>query len=122
MFFTENVSSFPQGTIMAKLTEELWNILQELKEEEFKTFKWLLKQNDVLEGFSGIRPAQLEKADRQDTVDLIVQKYQDSGALRLTLTVLEKISRNDLVLCLQNISSLKGKLEEGKSTRTSKSC
>lgn len=92
---------------MAKLTEELWNILQELKEEEFKTFKWLLKQNDVLEGFSGIRPAQLEKADRQDTVDLIVQKYQDSGALRLTLTVLEKISRNDLVLCLQNISSLK---------------
>ncbi|XP_051247720.1 E3 ubiquitin-protein ligase TRIM21 [Dicentrarchus labrax] len=88
---------------MVKATE-LWNILQDLGEDEFKHFKWFLKQDDILEGCTGIPVARLEKAERQDTVDLMVQKYQGSGALKLTLKVLENIYRNDLVQRLQNSS------------------
>ncbi len=97
---------------MAKLKEELWNTLQELKEQEFKDFKWFLN-------LGGIPEARLEKAERQDTVDLMVQKYQGPGALKETLKVLEKISRNDLVQSLEkSCSRLKGKLREGKNINT----
>lgn len=89
---------------MAKLKEELWKTLMELKEEEFKDFKWFLEQDN----FPGIQRAQLEKAKRRDTVDLIVQTYQDSGAQKVTMKVLEKLNRNDLVQRLQN-SSLRPK-------------
>lgn len=96
---------------MAKLTEELWKTLNELTEDEFKNFKWFLKQDDVLKGFSGIAVARLERADRKDTVDLMVQKHQGPGALKVSLEVLKKISRNDLMQCLLNTSlRLKGKL------------
>ncbi|XP_037616255.1 zinc-binding protein A33-like [Sebastes umbrosus] len=82
---------------MAKLEEDLWKTLQDLKEEEFNKFKWFLK-------LDGIPVAQLEKANRQDTVDLMVQKHQDDGARKLTIKVLEKISRNDLVQLVQSFS------------------
>ncbi|XP_042258547.1 NACHT, LRR and PYD domains-containing protein 12-like isoform X2 [Thunnus maccoyii] len=87
---------------MAKLKEELFKILAKLKEEEFKDFKWFLEQDDILDGSKGIPVGQLEKAEKTRTVDLIVQKYQDPGALHVTMRVLEKISRNDLVQHLQN--------------------
>ncbi|XP_044199525.1 NACHT, LRR and PYD domains-containing protein 14-like [Thunnus albacares] len=90
---------------MAKLKEELFKILAKLKEDEFKDFKWFLEQDDILEGFKGIPVAQLEKAARRDTVDLMVQKYQDPGALQVTNEILEKINRNDLVQRSQNSSS-----------------
>ncbi|XP_042259205.1 NACHT, LRR and PYD domains-containing protein 14-like isoform X2 [Thunnus maccoyii] len=90
---------------MAKLKADLFKILAKLKEDEFKDFKWFLEQDDILEGFKGIPVAQLEKAARRDTVDLMVQKYQDPGALQVTMKILEMINRNDLVQCLQNSSS-----------------
>ncbi|KAI3366975.1 hypothetical protein L3Q82_009252 [Scortum barcoo] len=73
-------------------------------DNEFKKFKWFLK-HEILEGFSGIPQAHLEKAERQDTVDLMVQKYQGPGALKLSLKVLEEINRNDLVQRLLNFCS-----------------
>ncbi|XP_033471144.1 E3 ubiquitin-protein ligase TRIM39-like [Epinephelus lanceolatus] len=85
--------------------EDLWNTLQHLKGEEFKQFKWLLKQNDICKGFSAISEAKLEEADRQDVVDLMVQKYKLPGALEITMKILEKISRNDLVQRLSHTSS-----------------
>ncbi|XP_032360980.1 pyrin [Etheostoma spectabile] len=84
---------------------DLWNTLEDLTEEQFKHFKWFLKQDEVLDGFSGISVARLEKADRQDTVDLMVQNYQGPGALKVTLKVLENIKRNDLAQCLLQTSS-----------------
>ncbi|XP_042258998.1 NACHT, LRR and PYD domains-containing protein 12-like [Thunnus maccoyii] len=97
---------------MVKLKEELLNTLEDLKEDEFKKFKWFLELDDILEGFKHIPVAQLEKAGRRETVDLMVQKHQDHGALQLTMKVLEKISRKDLVQRLQN--SLSGpKAETG---------
>ena len=83
-------------------TLKLFEILEELIEDEFNNFKWILKHDDILEGFKGIPESQLEKAARRDTVDLMVQKHQDHGALQLTKKVLEKIGRNDLVQRLQN--------------------
>ncbi|KAM9334899.1 zinc-binding protein A33-like [Symphorus nematophorus] len=90
---------------MAKLAEELWHTLQDLEDGDFRHFKWFLKQDNIIKDSPGIPVARLEKAERQDTVDLMVQKYQGPGALKLTLIVLEKISRNDLVQRLQNSSS-----------------
>ncbi|XP_049423423.1 E3 ubiquitin-protein ligase TRIM21-like isoform X1 [Epinephelus fuscoguttatus] len=85
--------------------EDLWNTLLHLKGEEFKQFKWLLKQEDICKGFSAIFEAKLEEADRQDVVDLMVQKYKIPGALEITMKILEKISRNDLVQRLSHTSS-----------------
>ncbi|KAM6896139.1 uncharacterized protein PEZ65_021286 [Lycodopsis pacificus] len=87
-----------------KLKEELLKTLEDLREEEFDKFKWYLKQDGVLEGLSGIPVAQLEKATRHYTVDLMVQKYQGPGATKVTTKILEKIGRNDLVLRFQNFS------------------
>ncbi|XP_028426820.1 uncharacterized protein LOC114550330 [Perca flavescens] len=85
-------------------TLDLWNTLNDLTDDQFKQFKWFLKQDDILEGFSAIPVAQLEKADRQDTVDRMVEKYQGPGALEVTTKVLGNISRNDLVQRLKNFS------------------
>lgn len=72
---------------MTKLTEEFWKTLEKIREDDLKNFEWFLKQDDNLEGFSGIPEARLEKADRQDTADLMVQNYQGPGALKETLMV-----------------------------------
>uniref|UniRef100_A0A3B4UR75 Pyrin domain-containing protein n=1 Tax=Seriola dumerili TaxID=41447 RepID=A0A3B4UR75_SERDU len=86
-----------------------------LKDEQLKHFQWFLKQDGILEGFSAIPEARLQRADRQDTVDLMVQKYGCNEALGITIKILEKISRNDLVQHLSSISSgLKGKLRRVK--------
>ncbi|TDG96508.1 hypothetical protein EPR50_G00229320 [Perca flavescens] len=86
-------------------TLDLWNTLEELTDDQFKQFKWFLKQDDIPKGFSAIPVARLEGADRQDTVDLMVQKYQGPGALEVTMKILEEISRNDLAQCLLQTSS-----------------
>ncbi|KAE8281188.1 hypothetical protein D5F01_LYC20162 [Larimichthys crocea] len=87
---------------MVTLSVKLWEALHQLKDDEFKKFKWFLKKNDVSQGHSGISAVHLEKADRQDTVDLMEQKYGSTGAIKETMEVLEKISRNDLVQSLQD--------------------
>ncbi|XP_035533684.1 trigger factor-like, partial [Morone saxatilis] len=86
--------------------EDLLNTLEDLKDEEFKNFKWYLKQPDILEGYKPIKESKLEKAkERQDTVDLMVKTFNLDGALKVTKKVLEKIKRNDLVQSLPDTSS-----------------
>lgn len=98
---------------MTTLKEDLWKTLEDLTDEQFKQFKWCLKEDDIPKGFSAIPVALLERADRQDTVDQMVQKYRCSGALEVTKRVLETISRNDLVQHLSSTRSrMNGKLEE----------
>lgn len=101
---------------MVTLEKKLLNILLELKDEEFKLFTWFLKKGDNQKGFSGIPVAKLAKADREDTVDLMVHNYQTAGALLMTVKVLKYINRNDLVQHLQNYNpetqgKLRGKKE-----------
>ncbi|XP_035856457.1 E3 ubiquitin-protein ligase TRIM39-like [Sander lucioperca] len=83
---------------------QLFNTLEDLKEEEFKKFKWCLQQ-DILEGYQRIKESKLENVERQDTVDEMVKTYQLQGALKVTKKVLEKINRNDLVQSLPDTSS-----------------
>ncbi|XP_026147751.1 protein NLRC3-like isoform X1 [Mastacembelus armatus] len=77
---------------------DILDILEDLREDEFKKFKWFLEQE-------GIKRSQLEGARRPDTVSLMVQRYGLDGAVEVTKKVLEKIPRNDLVQSLSDISS-----------------
>ena len=83
---------------------DLFNTLEDLKEEEFKKFKWHLQQR-ILDGYQSIKESKLENAERQDTVDVMVKTYQLQGALKVTKKVLEMIKRNDLVQSLPDTSS-----------------
>ncbi|XP_022616365.1 NACHT, LRR and PYD domains-containing protein 12-like [Seriola dumerili] len=56
-------------------------------------------------GYHTIKVSKLEKAERRDTVDLMVQTCGFHGALEVTRKVLEKINRNDLVQSLSDTSS-----------------
>ena len=78
--------------------------LEDLIEKEFEDFKWFLK-DESLEGHQAIKASQLEKAERRDTVDLMVQTYQLPGAVEVTKKLLKKINRNDLLQSLSDSSS-----------------
>ncbi|XP_067466979.1 NLR family CARD domain-containing protein 3-like isoform X1 [Thunnus thynnus] len=83
---------------------DLLNILEDLKDDEFEKFKWSLKYEKV-GNIPPIKESKLSEAKRQDVVDLIVQKYEFAGAVEVIKNILKKVSRNDLVGKLPNISS-----------------
>ncbi len=85
--------------------EDLLNTLKDLRDEEFRDFKWYLQQPDILEGYKPIKVSELEGAKRRDTVTLMVNMFKIHGALMVTKRVLEKIPRNDLVQSLPDSSS-----------------
>ncbi|XP_049428115.1 NACHT, LRR and PYD domains-containing protein 12-like [Epinephelus fuscoguttatus] len=85
--------------------EDILNALKDLGEDDFKTFKWYLQQPDILGGYQAIKVFKLEKAERWDTVNVMVNTYKPDGALKVTKKVLEKINRNDLVQSLSDTSS-----------------
>lgn len=89
---------------MATVTELLLETLDDLGDEELKTFKWFLQQAEILEEFPSISKSRLEKANRLDTLDLIVQTYSEQST-EVIRKVLKKINRNDLVQTLSNMSS-----------------
>ncbi|PWA21813.1 hypothetical protein CCH79_00017790 [Gambusia affinis] len=94
---------------MPTAKEDLWKTLENLTGEQFKKFKWLLQDDG-----NAIPVSRLEKADRTDTVDLMVQKYGEAKAVRRSLQVLEKIGRNDLVQRLSNTRpAQRGEFENG---------
>ncbi|XP_018545322.1 uncharacterized protein LOC108892317 [Lates calcarifer] len=76
--------------------EELLKTLEELEDEEFDQFKWILQQPEILEGFSDIPKRRLDKANRQETVDQVVQNYNQQS-VEVMKKVLKKMNRNDLV-------------------------
>ena len=82
----------------------LLKILKDLKIEEFKEFKWHLEDRDFMKNYDykSIAAADLENADRMETVDLMVNNYELHGAVKVTKEVLKEIPRMDL---LQNLSA-----------------
>ncbi|XP_033971413.1 stonustoxin subunit alpha-like [Trematomus bernacchii] len=80
----------------------LLKTLKALKEEEFKDFKWYLKEK-VLE-LPGIPTSELEKAERRETVDLMRTHY-GKHVIKVTREVLKEIPRNDLLEALSESSS-----------------
>eukprot|EP00064_Thunnus_orientalis_P024386 superscaffoldBa00010380_g24678 len=83
---------------------ELLKTLKELRDDEFRNFKWYLQESDILEGSSGISKSDLDKADRSDTVDKIVETYNQQS-VEVVKKTLEKINRNDLVEKLSNTNT-----------------
>ncbi|XP_044229445.1 protein NLRC3-like [Thunnus albacares] len=81
---------------------DLLHILEDLNDDDFKNFKWHLKKYEKVGDIPPIKESQLSKADRPDTVDLMVKNYKLSGAVEVIKNILKKISRNDLV---RNINS-----------------
>ncbi|XP_031724050.1 neoverrucotoxin subunit alpha-like [Anarrhichthys ocellatus] len=84
---------------------DLLKTLKDLKEDEFKEFIWYLKDRDSMKPYQAIKESKLEKANRQDTVDLMVKTFELHGALDITRKVLQEIPRNDLLQSLPNTSS-----------------
>ncbi|KAF3703930.1 Caspase-1 [Channa argus] len=83
---------------------DIINILENLVDEEFKKFKWHLK-NEKVDDIEPIHVHVLSRAEREEVVDLMVQKYQLSGAVGVMTNVLKKISRNDLVTKISKMES-----------------
>ncbi|XP_036452501.1 NACHT, LRR and PYD domains-containing protein 3-like [Colossoma macropomum] len=84
---------------MVNIRPMLLNILQNLLEEDLKSFQWYLSNG--VEGFTHIPRAQLEKADRHDIVDKMVQSYGYNGAVEITQAILKKINQNQLAVELR---------------------
>ncbi|XP_071247927.1 NACHT, LRR and PYD domains-containing protein 3-like [Salvelinus alpinus] len=80
----------------SSVKERLLAVLDDLGSEELKRFKWYLTTENKLDGFLHIPKGQLETTDRHDIVDQMVQKYRENVAVKITLDILKKISRNDL--------------------------
>ncbi|XP_043987247.1 NACHT, LRR and PYD domains-containing protein 3-like isoform X1 [Gambusia affinis] len=76
--------------------EKLAGILDDIADHEFDNFKWHLKR-EMWNGIDPIKISKLERAERLDIVDLMVQKYEAAGALTVARIIMEKIKRNDLV-------------------------
>ncbi|XP_067440097.1 interferon-induced very large GTPase 1-like isoform X2 [Thunnus thynnus] len=84
--------------------EELLKTLKELGDEEFKKFKRHLQQLNIPGGSSVIPKSDLEKADRSDAVDKIVETYNQQS-VEVVRKILKKINRNDLVEKLSNTNT-----------------
>uniref|UniRef100_A0A674C0N8 Uncharacterized LOC115178540 n=1 Tax=Salmo trutta TaxID=8032 RepID=A0A674C0N8_SALTR len=69
----------------------LLNTLAELVSKDLELFQWHLIQD-----FTSIPRGQLENANKQVTVDRMVQQYLDDGAVKITLEILRKMDRNKL--------------------------
>ncbi|KAM4543715.1 uncharacterized protein V3H82_021606 [Fundulus diaphanus] len=85
--------------------EKLADILDEISDEEFTTFKWHLKK-ETWNGIDPIKPTKLQRAERLELVDLMVQKYQLDGAATVMANMMKKLSRNDLVKMLTDTGSV----------------
>ncbi|XP_062414912.1 NACHT, LRR and PYD domains-containing protein 3-like isoform X2 [Pungitius pungitius] len=88
---------------MEKVKKDLFKILEELKEEDFQQFKWYLENHPSPEDPRSIPPCDLEKANRMNTVDLIVRCY-DTDLVQVTMKVLEEMKMNDLAKKLSKMN------------------
>ncbi|XP_073804188.1 NACHT, LRR and PYD domains-containing protein 3-like isoform X2 [Danio rerio] len=94
---------------MANVKQLLDNSLDELLEAELKKFQWCLV-NDHNE----ISKAELENADRLDTVDKMVSCFGSERAVKVTVDTLRKIKQNDLADQLENTQNQGTALENCK--------
>lgn len=109
MFCRAALGWLPEPTMTTK--EELWLVLSDLTAEQFKQFRWFLKDAD--DGFTAIPASRLGAADHQDAVDLMVQQYGSvHKALQKTTTTLEKIQRKDLVQRLSALTSQRSRFKQ----------
>ncbi|XP_070991337.1 pyrin domain-containing protein 1-like [Oncorhynchus clarkii lewisi] len=80
----------------------LLETLKKLGKSDLKTFQWHLIKGDVLDGFCSIPKAELEFADREDTVDKMVETYTAKDAVKITLAILKEIRQINLAMELND--------------------
>ncbi|KAM4527600.1 NACHT, LRR and PYD domains-containing protein 3-like isoform 2-T3 [Odontesthes bonariensis] len=82
---------------------DLLGILEDLAEEEFRKFQWILQQKEILKEFPAIPRCKLENADRMNTVSELIETYS-KNAVEVTINVLKLMKKNDLVQRLLNMN------------------
>nr|XP_021331168.1 protein NLRC3-like [Danio rerio] len=92
---------------MANVKQLLRNSLDELEEDELKDFQWYL-MNDHRE----ISKAELENADRRNTVDKLVSCFGSERAVKISVDSLRKIKQNQLA------EELEKKQQQGAASET----
>ncbi|KAF0883611.1 NLRP9 protein, partial [Crocuta crocuta] len=70
--------------------------LEELKKDEFRKFKELLKQEPLQLGLKLIPWAEVKKATREDLANLLMRHYKEQQAWNVTFSIFKKINRKDL--------------------------
>lgn len=71
----------------------LFDTLEDLVNDEFKTFKWYLSQR-LLDSCSPIRRSHLEMASRTETVSKMTESYGEELAVNITAEILKKMGFN----------------------------
>ncbi|KAI4873584.1 hypothetical protein NFI96_005491 [Prochilodus magdalenae] len=77
----------------------LLNALEHLNADELKRFQWHLIQG-VLDGFPLIPKAKLEGVSLQETVNQVMQYYDDKDAVNITEITLKRMNQNQLARIL----------------------
>ncbi|XP_033182520.1 NACHT, LRR and PYD domains-containing protein 3-like [Anabas testudineus] len=77
----------------SSVPEQLLDMLEDLGEEELKKFQWHLQNSKLPDGFHNIKKSKLEKADRLETVNSMVQMYSDK-VLDVAKLILQKMKCN----------------------------
>ncbi|XP_058628726.1 NACHT, LRR and PYD domains-containing protein 12-like isoform X2 [Onychostoma macrolepis] len=84
--------------MMASVKKLLVDSLKELVEADLKDFQWHL----VNLYHKRISKSELEKADRLDTVDMMVKCFGPEEAVKVMVDILRKMNQNDLAEQLEN--------------------
>ncbi|XP_057187504.1 NACHT, LRR and PYD domains-containing protein 3 [Triplophysa rosa] len=80
---------------MASVSEQLVETLDELEPEKLKRFKWHLKQRE------SALSDKLENADVTDTVDQMLERFGEDGAVKITCDILKKMKHTQLAVQLE---------------------
>ncbi|XP_065326712.1 protein NLRC3-like [Pelmatolapia mariae] len=96
--------------------KQLLKTLGDLGEKELKYLKWYLQKPGFLDGLPAIPKSDLQRADKLQTVNLMINKYNTEDALRVTQKILDKVKTRTKSLqqcqcCLK--SNLKEKFQIG---------
>ncbi|XP_029780431.1 NACHT, LRR and PYD domains-containing protein 4 [Suricata suricatta] len=70
--------------------------LQELRKDEFRKFKELLKQEPLQLGLNLIPWTEIKKATREDLANLLMTHYRKQQAWNVTFNIFKKMNRKDL--------------------------
>ncbi|CAM4575154.1 unnamed protein product [Leuciscus chuanchicus] len=82
--------------MMASVSELLLEALDDLNTEELKRFKWRFKNH------YHVPSAALDKADRPDTVDLMMKRFRPEEAVKIMVEILRKMNQNHVAEQLEN--------------------
>ncbi|KAL7836084.1 hypothetical protein AOLI_G00273680 [Acnodon oligacanthus] len=83
-----------------RLQEVLLNALERLNADELKRFQWHLIQG-VLDGYPLIPKAKLEGVSVQETVNQVMQYYDDKDAVSIAEITLKRMNQNQLARIVQ---------------------